>query len=1003
MLRHLIHRPVSVSMVLLVIVVLGIASIRNLAVSIIPDVEIPYINIQVSAPSMTASEIESSVVRPLRGRLMQMQGLEDMHSETKSGGAMLRLTFSHSTKMRYAYVEVNEHIDRAMGSMPKISRPLVMMASASDIPAFYVNLTLKDGVNPAKMSEMYRYARDVVVRRLEQLGSVAMVDVTGLGSEELFIRPREDAMRSLGLQLSDLESIIKTADVSLGQLNIRDGEYHFNVKFRSFIGSKTDIEEMYFSRGGRVFQLKDIADIELKPMERTGLAISDGKEAVVLAVIKKSTARMSSLKKAVNAQLGSFRRTAKEIDFTITRDQTELLDYSIENLVKNILVGVLLACLVMLFFMRDIRSSLLVAAAIPVSLLFAIIFFRPAGISINIISLSGLLMAVGMMVDSSIILTDNIGSRLQRGDNLEDAVCEGTKEVAAPMLSSVLTTCAVFIPLVFIRGIVGKLFYDQAITITLVLICSWIVTVLALPVYYYLLASKKGVPGSMKKDSGRGLMLYEKVMTFFMGHRILAWAILPVCIVVCGVCIKLMPRSKLPEISYSDMVMDLKWEGNTTLAQSRSRVLALVDALPGDDIQQLTALMGEQQFVLPHDVAQSQGQATLYFKCASPAVLDKLKGNIESYMARAWPGASFDFKAAGNIFDLVFSGETPMLSALIRPASSGAFEASSLNELMGILRTEYPGIIRDGVQMKENVMLVADPELMALYGINAKTLNATLTSALDGSTVLEIVRGASSLPVVVGSGFHDLATLLSDTFVHAGNADIPVASLMRQYYVQSRASIMADAGGEYCPLTIETAGADVPALVESIKNSVRNTGRFDVDFSGQWFSNREMLKEMIFVLAIAVLLLFLILASQFESLLQPLVIILETVIDIAMSLLGLWIAGVSVNLMSLIGIVVVCGIVVNDSILKIDTINKLRKSGYDLRPAIFEAGRRRLKAIIMTSLTTILAVCPFLARGSMGADLQYPMSLVIIIGMSAGTLVSLFIVPVYYFGISKRK
>ena len=657
----------------------------------------------------------------------------------------------------------------------------------------------------------------------------------------------------------------------------------------------------------------------------------------------------------------------------------------------------------MLLFMRDIRSALLVAAAIPVSLLFALVFFRHAGISINIISLSGLLLAVGMMVDNSIILTDNIASRRQRGECLADAVCEGTKDVAAPMLSSVLTTCAVFIPLVFIRGIVGKLFYDQAITIALVLICSWIVTVLALPVYYYLFASGKNVYRLKEKVPGRGMMIYEKVMSFFMDHQILVWALLPVCAVMCGVCIRFMPRSTLPEISYSDMVMNLEWDGNATLAQSRSRISELVDALPGNEIQQITALVGEQQFMLMHDAVQAHKQATLYFKCVSPAALDKLKEDIESCMTRIWPEAMFEFKAAGNIFDMVFSEKEPVLSARIRPLSPGAFEASSLNELMGMLRAEFPNNIREGIQMKEDVMLVADPELMALYGINAKTLAATLTAALDGNKVLEIVRGSYSLPVVVGSGSRDLATLISDSFVHVGNADIPVASLMRQYYVQNRASITADAGGEYCPVKIETAGADVPALMRSINSSVRSTGRFDVDFSGQWFSNREMIKDMSFVLAVAVLLLFFILASQFESVLQPLVILFEIVIDIALSLLGLWIAGVTVNLMSLIGLVVECGIVINDSILKIDTINKLRMSGYDLRSAVFEAGRRRLKSIIMTSLTTILAVCPFLARGSMGADLQYPMSLVIIIGMCVGTFVSLFIVPVYYFGICKRK
>ena len=245
--------------------------------------------------------------------------------------------------------------------------------------------------------------------------------------------------------------------------------------------------------------------------------------------------------------------------------------------------------------------------------------------------------------------------------------------------------------------------------------------------------------------------------------------------------------------------------------------------------------------------------------------------------------------------------------------------------------------------------------------------------------------------------------LLSKTFVEKDSNRIPVADLMRQSYVEDLKTIVSGAEGTYYPVPLQVAGRYVPGTMGVVDRAVRNAGDFEVSFSGSWLSNRRMTEEMLMVLAVALALLYLILAAQFESLLQPILILLEIVIDIFGALVVLLLLGESINLMSLIGLVVITGIVINDSILKIDTINKLRRGGIPLREAVLTASSRRMKAIIMTSLTTILAVAPFLMRGSMGADLQYPMSLVIISGMIVGTLVSLFIVPALYYSVYAGK
>ena len=497
MLKTLIDRPITVTMGLLVIMVLGIVSIRQLPVSLIPEIDVPNITVQVSAPDMSSKEIDEAVLRPLRQNLMQISNLDEFKSEAKDGLGIISLSFTVGSDMDYAFIEVNEKIDRSMSALGDVERPKVYKSSASDIPAFYVNLTLKNQgtIPPDKDPELYpvsdefsqlsTFASEVISKRIEQLPEVAMVDVSGCVEAELLIIPDEAALREAGMSLAEFESAIHAADVRLGSLAIRDGEYRYNVKFQSIASTKMDIENISLNCHDRIFKVRDLSQVIEHPAKRSGLVRSDGKDAISLAVIKQSDAKMSSLKSKMSELSEQLEKDYPQIDFKVTRDQTELLEYSINNLLQNIIVGIILACVIIFLFMQDFRSPALVALTIPTALIFSMLVFHVMGMTINIISLSGLILGVGMIVDNTIVLTDNITARWQRGDDLRTAVLSGTAEVRGPMLSSVLTTCAVFIPLIFVSGIAGAMFYDEAMSVTIILLTAYLVTIIVMPVYYW--------------------------------------------------------------------------------------------------------------------------------------------------------------------------------------------------------------------------------------------------------------------------------------------------------------------------------------------------------------------------------------------------------------------------------------------------------------------------------------------------------------------------------------
>ena len=1004
MLNKLIDRPVAVTMFLLVALILGTMGFRKLPVSLIPDIDIPYITVQATDASLSARQMDEAIVRPLREQLIQVGGLQDIITESRDGSGQLRLSFNHGENIDYQLIEVNEKIDRCVGSLPDIDRPKVFRANASDLPAFYLDISLKDS-SQRSFLQLSQFTEEVIARRLEQLPEVAMVDITGLADEQVLILPNTQLLAQAGLSMDDFETALRSADIRIGSLSIKDGEYRFNVKFDSHTNTAEDIGDIWLRSGSRLLQVKDLAKVSQQAAPRSGLARSNGREAVNLAIIKQSEARMADLKSAMEALFTSFQSDYPDIKFTLTRDQTQLLDYTIRNLLASILLAVLLASIVIFFFMQDFRSPALVSVTMPLALVSSMLIFYITGLSLNILSLSGLLLGVGMMADNTIILVDNITARWKRDGVLRNAVVEGTREVSGPMLSSLLTTCAVFVPLSFVNGLAGALFKDEALAVTIVLFTSYLLTIAIIPVFYYNWNKKRAAFQAhhlLQQLSFEDTLLRwdGKAMSWFLDHRKAAWGIIGLSTVGMAMLLLLMPKERLPKMTRTETILKVDWNQPLDLKENESRTALLEEH--GKALQ-ISSLVGPQQFVLSHSDEQTPSETAIYFACRSQDELEQLEQRIGDFLRREYPWAVWTFSDAENLFDIVFAADQAPLTARLRPASVPDITVETLRPLLNRIRHAIPETEFPGIPTKADVILIPQLDKMALYGVEAEELTTALRNVLNINQVFTIRQGSKPLPVITGNGRGELEELLTQTYIEKRGYRIPVYELVRQSYGEDLKTITSGPEGTYYPLDMAVNSREVPGLMNAISSVVQDDRHFDVSFSGSFFSNREMAKEMLVILLIAVTLLYLILAAQFESLLQPIIILLEIVTDLAAVLAILWLLGLTLNMMSLIGMVVVTGIVINDSILKIDTINRLRREGAGLRNAILLASGRRMKAILMTSLTTILAMVPLLTRGSMGADLQYSLSLAVIIGMSIGTPVSLFIIPTLYYSVYHGK
>ncbi|MEG1905116.1 MAG: efflux RND transporter permease subunit, partial [Bacteroidales bacterium] len=632
--------------------------------------------------------------------------------------------------------------------------------------------------------------------------------------------------------------------------------------------------------------------------------------------------------------------------------------------------------------------------------------FHILNISLNIISLSGLILGMGMIVDNSIIVIDNIFQKWKSGMPLRDAIAKAVGEVFTPMLSSVLTTCSVFLPLIFLSGTAGALFYDQAMAVTVSLFASLLVAVLVLPVYFYLMY--RHLPAGTENRFMAKFFTFNYYRPYEIG---LKWTLrYGRLMIICFLLLipltyfvyQLVEKSRLPKISHDDTILTIDWNSGISLEENDLRVyrlLALVDSLT----LQTTSMVGVQQFLMSHTKEITPSESVIYIKAPDAGTLTRIEQNISDYMASNYPKAQASFQVSGNIFNMIFAEKGSPLVAQLYSKEGQAPTVEQVTRVVNKIKKALPGVQIPPAVMEQNIRYMADVEAMALHEVTFGDVYAKMKNMISQNTLFRINQGGYSVPVTTGDTRAEASDILSGKVRNRNGIEVPLSMIIRETKGEDFKKLYSGSGGDYYPIALDVDDHDARRVMDTVEEVVKEDKDFFVTFTGEYFSSRETIREMILILLVAISLLYFILAAQFESVIQPLIILSEIVVDIFFVLLGLWLFGESLNIMSMIGLVVMSGIIINDSILKVDTINRLRKTGMPLLRAVFTGGHSRLKPIIMTSLTTILAIAPFLNRVDMGSDLQYPLSLSIIIGMSVGTVVSLFFIPLIYYMIYHKR
>ncbi len=997
MIRFLVQRPIAVSMALIAIFVVGFASLQQIPISLMPDVKIPEITVRISQPELQARQLDATVVSPLRNQLLQVGRLNDVVSQTQDGQSTIRLTFDYGVDTDLAYIEVNEKIDRMMSRFPRgISRPVVVKASALDIPAFYLNLSLKDStITNDRFLSFSEFTQAVIKRRLEQQPEIAIADISGQAYPEITIIPDENKINSMGITLHQIEEAFRQNNLRLGSILVRQGNYRYNISFSSQLSTKEDVANIYFNNNGHLIQLKDFAEITERPQKTNGIFTVGSKRAITIAVVKQADARMDKLRERLLSLRKEFAEQYADVEISVSRDQTILLEVSISNLKQSLILGGLLAFLLLFLFLRNPRIPILIGITIPCSLIVSILLLHTLNISINIVSLTGLILGIGMIVDNSIVVIDNIGQHLKQNKNLLNACVDGANEVVRPLISSVLTTCAVFVPMIFMSGITGALFYDQAVAVSVGLLSSLIVSVVVIPTYYHVFM--KNTQSNNKKPFVRLDSFYERGHKFFTKKPMLS------TIVFLAIGFTIIPlsqgieSSKMPNINQNEVVLTIDWNENISVSESHTRVKK-IQKIVGSNVLQFNSLIGEQQFLLDANSSRSSSETEIYIAVDSTN-LQTIVTRTTSYLRQKFPKAKFEYKPPENIFERLFRTSGSEIELRLMPRNRNIdftpnyitraiydFQDTTLNEKFS------------QIPQKHFHTITPIPERLELYKISIQSLYTKLAAIFSSNLVDNLQTGNQFIPITIGGNINTISeTIEKEHITSSDGTEIPIRYLIKTGQKASFKTIFSGKDGEYLPFSYEKKEViDKNIFIESVKSYFAQSPEISLAFYGNFFSNKILINQLIYVLLISLSLLYLILAIQFESLLQPLIILIEVPIDIAGSLFLLWIFNETINLMSIIGIIIMSGIVINDSIIKIDTINQCRKNGMTIDQAVHSGGLRRINSIVMTSLTTVLALVPVLFFDGLGSQIQRPMSLAVIGGLSLGTIVSLFFIPLLY-------
>jgi hydrophobic/amphiphilic exporter-1 (mainly G- bacteria), HAE1 family len=1041
--RRAIARPVAVAMLFVAVGFLGMISFARLPIDLLPDVAYPKLVVHTLYPGVGPAEVERFVSAPIEGALARVPGAQQVESMSREGVSLVTVRFAWGTDMDFAVLNVRERLQTLDNVLPQqVDRPVVLRTDPRSEPIIAISLAGQHDLRALK-----ELAESVFRRRLEQIDGVAQVVVTGGLEREIHVEVDPRRAEAYGVTIDQIASALEAANYSLPGGTVRRGLFSYHLRTLGEFERVQQIGDVVVARRGAgspgdpgadggpaasVVLLRDLATVRDAFEDRESMARYNGHEAVGLLLFKDSEANTVRVSDEVDQVLAQLRGEYGELQIDVAMSQAGFIADAVSNVVQALILGGLLAFLVLFLFLRDARYPVAIALAIPISVVGTFSLLDLAGVSLNIMSLGGLALGVGMLVDNSIVVLENIFRHRQlKADGLEaatlDAAAVGAEEVQGAITASTLTTISVFAPILYVEGVAGELFAALSLAVAFSLLASLLVALTLLPAMAArwdlrqddqvsaarrLLRRVTGRAGTaIGTMAGPFLRGFDHGFRHFAGwyHGVLDRALdrrgrvvaitLTLLLVAVGVGWSL-DRSVLPAVDQGAFRARVELPKGTPLEQTERLVTRLEAVLLADPgVEAVFAQVGRQLAVAGMDDRETGlHTATLEVRLRDGTGTDVVLERLRPALAGFPPGTVAISVGQATALGRLLGGGEADLAVRIRGEDLEAALAHARRLETALARVPTLRNTRLGIELGQpEVQVEIDRERAAIYGIDTRRVAETVERYMLGARATDFVEFDRKIPVVVRLPAEDRRSLATLDELRVDG--VPLRELVRTREALGPSEIQRREQSRVVPVLADVASGGVARAVEDARAAIAAVpapAGLRIEIGGENEEMRRSFRDLAFAFGLALFLVYMILAAKFESFIHPFTILLSVPLALIGAITALWVAGGGLNTMSLIGMVILVGIVVNDAIIKVDFINQARSRGAALRDAILEAGSARLRPILMTTVTTVLGLTPMALGMGRGADLRAPLAIAVIGGLITATALTLIVVPVAY-------
>ncbi|MEQ9453584.1 MAG: efflux RND transporter permease subunit [Phycisphaeraceae bacterium] len=1000
--RFSVRRPVLTSMVTLIIVVLGAVALGKLQIDLLPEVELPRLTVRTGYDGASPEVMERLVTQIVEEIVATVPGVEEMTSSSSEGNSRVRMTFASGVDIDTAALDVQARLEDELNEFPDdIERPSVSKFDIGSFPVVIVGIS--SDLDPVELTQL---VENQVRYRFGRIEGVAQVDPWGGFNREVRIELDVDRIRALGLPFNELLETIRDANIDLPTGSIHQGQYEVTLRAPAEFEDIEELRDLVIAvRDGVAVTLGQVAEVRDTYERLTRIVRVNGKRGLRLAVRKESGANTVEVSSAILREIEAINRDFPQLVVVPISNQGNFIERSITNVSRSVLYGGVLAVLVLLYFLRDLRSTTVIALSIPISVMATLAVIYVSGLTINLMTLGGLALGVGMMVDSSIVVLENIYRRREEeGETPTQAAIRGTREVGGAIIASTVTTLVVFLPLVFVEGVTGMLFQEFAFVVVISLVCSLGVALTLVPMLASRLMESRARRERVETSTD-SVGPYASVLKGALEQR---WLVLATAAALVGLSVMLVPQIGSEFMPPSDEgevdvtgEMDIGMRLDLVDRQTRIMEAVINEAVP-ERIAQI-ASVGASGW-RPDSGSRGSIDITLVpsneRERSNEAIAEDLRQRLEGTI----PGMTIRTRApqGQNMLNRILP-DGGGLAVEIRGYELGVLEAlaeqvvSRVTQVEGV--TDVDAGRRAGAPQER---LTIDRAKAADLGLSARQVALALETAVSGRQAGNFQAEGNSYPIRVqlkDAINLDLDDILGLTLRTSEGTDVALRNVVSTE--PGRGPTVIDRKQQQRILSVEVnvGGRDMGSVASEIEQQLRMIARptgYDLDVAGSYREQQEAFGELRLSIGLALALVYMVLASQYESLRDPLVVMLSVPLAAIGVLVTLYMTGTTLNIQSYIGCIMLGGIVVNNAILLVDQAEQLRRQGMTALVSAVEAGRRRLRPIVMTSSTTMLGLLPLALGIGEGAEAQAPLARAVIGGLLASMLITLIVVPVAY-------